>query len=293
MDTILQAMFSGVAIGLVYGLPALAIVLLWNTAGFFNLAQGECLAFSTFVLYQFYIILEWNFWISVFVTLVIMPLVGLLLNLIIFNPLRKFKARELYVLITTIAIGIFLKNLIRLIWGSKPLSITTIWPKEPLSVLGSSIMPSALVILGVCAVLVVALYILSQKTRFGIAMRAASENKVAASLMGIQVDFVIGMSFALSLFITAVAGILSTSVLYLIPEMGDSIGLKAFAATIIGGFGNPAGAIIGGILIGVIETFVSFVLPASIKDGITFMLLIIFLLFKPTGIFLTEDSSKV
>ena len=222
-----------------------------------------------------------------------MALLGLIINWVIFEPLRKMKARELFVLITTIALSIFFKNLTRIIWGSTPVSVAMIWPTEALNILGMRVMPSTVVILVVSVILIVALYLLQTKSKFGTSMRAASENKVAASLMGIKVNTVIGASFAISLIITAVAGVLSTSVLYIYPEMADSLALKAFAATIIGGFGNPVGAIVGGIIIGVIETLVSFVLPASLKDAITFFLLIVFLLFKPTGLFKTENTQKV
>lgn len=293
MNIIIQTVLGGASIGLIYGLPALAIVLLFNSAGFFNLAQGEFLALSTYILYQTLILWELPLSLSMVITVVFMSIVGLLVNLALFTPLRKFQAKELHILIATIALSIFLKNLMRLIWKSKPLSINTIFSKQPVNVLGASVMPSTFWILGVSIVLMTLLYILSQKTKFGVAMRAAAENKQAASLMGISVDKAIGFAFAISLVITAVAGILSTSVLYLIPEMGDSISTKAFAATIIGGFGNPVGAIVGGILLGIVETLVSLVLPASYKNAVTFLILIAFLLFKPNGLFKTAYTTKV
>ena len=293
MDVIVQVLLSGTSIGLIYALPALAIVLLYNTAGFFNLAQGECLALATYILYHLFVLLDIPLWISIPATVVILALFGLLINRILFNPLRKFRAKELYVLITTIALSIFMQNLMRLIWGSKPLAISGIFPVTPVNILGATVMPYMFWTLGISAILLGILFVLLKKTKYGIAMIAASENKDAASLMGIRVDAIIGMAFGISLSITAVAGILSTSVLYLLPEMGSSISTKAFAACIIGGFGNPAGAIIGGILLGIVETAVAIVLPASYKDAITFALLILFLLFKPTGLFKTSNSTKV
>ena len=293
MDVIVQVLLGGTSIGLIYALPALAIVLLYNTAGFFNLAQGECLALATYVLYQFFVLWGLPLWISIPATILVLALFGLLINKLLFNPLRKFRAKELYVLITTIALSIFLQNMMRLIWGSKPLAISNVFPSKAINILGANVMPYMFCILGVSAVLLGVLYILLTKTKYGIAMTAASENKDAASLMGVRVDAIIGLSFAISLGITAVSGVLSTSVLYLQPEMGTSVSTKAFAACIIGGFGNPAGAIIGGILLGIVETAVAMVLPASYKDAITFALLILFLLFKPTGLFKTRNSTKV
>lgn len=293
MDVIVQALLGGTSIGLIYALPALAIVLLRNTAGFFNLAQGEFLALAMYVLYQFYVLWGASLWVAIPVTVVILALFGLLINKLLFNPLRKFQAKELYVLITTISLSIFLQNMMRLLWGSKPLAVAGIFPTKAIKFLGANVMPYTLWILGVSAVLLGALFILLKKTKYGIAMTAASENKDAASLMGVHVDSIIGMSFAISLGITAISGIMSTCVLFLLPEMGSNISSKAFAACIIGGFGNPAGAIIGGILLGIVETSVAMILPASYKNAITFGLLILFLLFKPSGLFKTRNSTKV
>lgn len=293
MDVVIQVILSGMSIGLIYALPALAIVLLFNTAGFFNLAQGECLALSTYVLYQFFVLWQLPLWVSVAATILICVLFGLFVNKILFNPLRKFHAKELYVLITTIALSIFMQNFIRLVWKSKPLAISNIFSPVPIKIGGATVMPYMFWTLGISGILLLALFVLLKKTKYGIAMTAASENKDAASLMGVRVDAIIGMAFGISLAITAVAGILSTPVLYLLPEMGGSISTKAFAACIIGGFGNPFGAIIGGVLLGIIETAVAIVLPASYKDAVTFALLILFLLFKPTGLFKTKNSTKV
>ena len=234
-------------------------------------------------LYQTLILWELPLSLSMVITVVFMSIVGLLVNLALFTPLRKFQAKELHILIATIALSIFLKNLMRLIWKSKPLSINTIFSKQPVNVLGASVMPSTFWILGVSIVLMTLLYILSQKTKFGVAMRAAAENKQAASLMGISVDKAIGFAFAISLVSTAVAGILSTSVLYLIPEMGDSISTKAFAATIIGGLGHPVGANVGGILLGDRgkHWFAGF--ASKLQNAVTFLILIAFPLFNQTA----------
>lgn len=293
LDIFIQVMMSGIAIGLLYALPALAIVMLFNTAGFFNLAQGEFLALSTYFLYQTHMLWGMPLVPSIIITIAILGVIGVLVNKLLFNVLRKFKAKELLILIATIALSVFLKNAIRAVWGTKPLAMTGMFPTQPFNIFGAYVMPSAFWIMGASFILIVVLYLLSQKSVFGIAMRAASFDREAASLMGMKVNTIIGASFAISLMVTAVAGILSTSTLYLIPEMGDSVAIKSFAATVVGGFGNPAGAVIGGLLIGVVESFVSLTLPASYKNAITFVILIVFLLFKPSGIFKTQIVNKV
>lgn len=293
MSTVISVLFGGISTGLLYALPALAIVMLFNTAGFFNLAQGELLALACYVLYQ--LLMLWNLpvWLSLVVTVCVLVGVGLLINVGLFSLLRKFKCKELYILIATIALSIFLKNTIRQIWGSKALAVKGIFNSKSVNILGANVMDYTFWILGVSIVLMLMLYILAKKTKLGIAMTAAAENLDAASLMGVKSGAIIGLSFAISLGITAVAGILSTTVLYLQPEMGGSLATKAFAATVIGGFGNPVGAIIGGIILGIVETSVAMVLPASYKNAITFALLIIFLIFKPNGLFKTRTSTKV
>lgn len=293
LDIIIQVLMSGIAIGLIYALPALAIVMLYNTAGFFNLAQGEFLAVATYVLYQTYMIWMLPLPLAILITIVVLGVVGVLVNKLLFDVLRRFKAKELLVLIATIALSVFLKNAIRAVWGTKPLAMTGMFPTSPLNIFGAFVMPSTFWIMGASLVLMVILYTLSQKSTFGMAMRAAAADREAASLMGVKVNTIIGASFAISLMVTAVAGILSSSTLYLIPEMGDSIATKSFAATVVGGFGNPVGAVIGGVLIGVIESFVSLSLPASYKNAITFVILIAFLLFKPGGLFKSQITTKV
>lgn len=293
LDIVMQVLVGGIAIGLLYALPALAIVLLWNTAGFFNLAQGDFLALSAYFLYLFYMDYKLPFIASVILMIIVLAAIGFIIDRVLFNPLRKFKAQELLILIATISLSIFLKNLIRAIWGTKPLSISNAYGTEPMKILGAYIMPHTFWIMGISLILIVVLYILSQKLVFGVAMRAAAENKEAAQLMGIKVNWVIGVSFAISLAITAIAAMLSVPVLYLVPEMGDSVGLKAFAATVIGGFGNPAGAVIGGVILGLVETTVGMFLPSGYKNAITFILLIAFLLFKPNGLFHLKTTQKV
>jgi branched-chain amino acid transport system permease protein len=157
----------------------------------------------------------------------------------------------------------------------------------------AQIMPHTFWTVGLSLLLITGLYILSRKSLLGVAMRAAAESREVAQLMGVKSNFIISLSFIISLMITAVAGILATPILFLIPEMGDSLGLKAFAATIIGGFGNPLGAVVGGILLGIVETLAGIYLSSSYKDAIAFGILIAFLLFRPKGLFSLKISEKV
>jgi branched-chain amino acid transport system permease protein len=293
MEMFVQLAAGGIAIGLLYALPALAIVLLWNTAGFFNLAQGDFVALTSYFMYFFFVMEHMPFLLASLATLACLGVVGFILDKALFYPLRRFNSHPLLTLIITIALSVFLKNLIRAIWGTKPLSLGSDFGSTTIRIFHAQIMSHAFWTVGVSILLILGLYILSQKSLLGLAMRSAAESREVAQLMGVKSNFIITLSFALSLMITAVAGILATPILFLIPEMGDSLGLKAFAATIIGGFGNPVGAVIGGILLGIVETFAGMFLSSSYKDAIAFAILIAFLLFKPNGLFRLKVSDKL
>jgi branched-chain amino acid transport system permease protein len=293
MELFLQVVAGGTAIGLLYALPALAIVLLWNTAGFFNLAQGDFVALTSYFLYFFYIMMHMPFVLAAVLTILCLGAVGFIVDKALFHPLRRFNCNPLLMLIVTIALSVFLKNLIRAIWGTKPLSLGNVFGESPVNFFHAQIMPHTFWTVGLSLLLITGLYILSRKSLLGVAMRAAAESREVAQLMGVKSNFIISLSFIISLMITAVAGILATPILFLIPEMGDSLGLKAFAATIIGGFGNPLGAVVGGILLGIVETLAGIYLSSSYKDAIAFGILIAFLLFRPKGLFSLKISEKV
>ncbi|MGE5508850.1 MAG: branched-chain amino acid ABC transporter permease [Chitinophagales bacterium] len=293
METIIQNIAGGLALGLLYALPALGIVLLWNTASFFNLAQGDFIALASYLMYFFFVLKHVGFGYSVLATMGIMVLFGLAVDGLILKPLRRFNANHFLILISTIGLSIFLKNAIRAIWGTQPQAIPNVFGKKPLIVLGAHVMPHSFWMMGVTVVLIAALYFFSTRTKVGVGMQATSQVRSAAQLMGINVGSMSALAFALNSLLAAVVGILASPILFLSPEMGDVLGTKAFAATIIGGFGNPVGTIFGGLLLGFTETFAAGYVSASYKEAITFALLIIFILFRPGGIFATRSTQKV
>jgi branched-chain amino acid transport system permease protein len=278
---------------LLYALPALGVVLLWNTASFFNLAQGDFIALASYLMYSFYVLQHLSFGLSVLATMAIMVLFGLAVDGLLLKPLRRFNANHFLILISTIGLSIFLKNAIRVIWGTQPQAMPNVFGKTPLTVLGAHVMPHSFWMMGVTVVLIVALHLFSTRTKSGVGMQATSQVRSAAQLMGINVGSMSALAFALNSLLAAVVGILASPILFLSPEMGDSLGTKAFAATIIGGFGNPAGTIVGGLLLGFTETFAAGYVSAGYKDAISFTLLVMFILLRPGGIFATRSTKKV
>jgi len=196
--------------------------------------------------------------------------------------------------VSFIALSLFLRNLSRFVWGTTPRTITNPFGAKPIEFPGGVfVMPHTLWILGICIVLMLILLFLYKKTKLGIAMRATTQERVVASLMGVNTDWISAFVFGLSSVIAGIAGALSSSVFFITLDMGLMFGTKAFASNVIGGFGSPMGAIVGGLLIGVLETFGASIVSSAYKDFITYALLLLFLMFRPKGIFKLETSQKV
>jgi branched-chain amino acid transport system permease protein len=218
---------------------------------------------------------------------------GVAMEKMIVDTLRKRGLVARYSLVCFIALSLTIRYACRFIWTSKPLTYKNPFGSKPFDVWGIRIMPHMFWVVGICIIFMVLLYFLYTKTKVGIAMRATTQNRTAAALMGVKTNQTTSMVFGLSAAMAGVAGVLSGALFYASMEMGLSFGTKAFAANIVGGFGNPIGAVIGGIIIGVVETFGANVVSSAMKDIVTYTLLMVFLLFKPKGLFKLEITEKV
>lgn len=293
-STFLQLLIGGLSIGALYALPALGITLIWNAAGVFNFANGDFVMVSSFFTYTLVATLGIPFWAALPLTMIFMYFFGVATEKLIVSTLRKQNSLALKSLVCFIALALFLRNLARFIWGTTPRTIENPFGKDPIKLPGGIfIMPHTFWILGICILLMLLLLFLFKCTKLGIAMRATTQNRTVASLMGVNTGFIISFVFGLSSVVAGIAGALSSSVFFTTLEMGVMFGTKAFASNIIGGFGSPVGAIVGGLIIGVTETFGASLFSSQYKDFITFTLLLLFLLFKPKGLFKLEVSEKV
>lgn len=294
LETFFQLLIGGISIGALYALPALGITLIWNAAGVFNFANGDFVMMSSFLTYTLVAALRVPFIAALPITMVFMYFFGIITEKVIVSTLRKQNSVGLKSLVCFIALSLFLRNLSRFIWGTTPRTIENPFGKDPIELLGGIyIMPHTLWIIGITLVLMLILVLLFKRTKLGIAMRATTQNRTVASLMGVNTNWIIGFVFGLSSVVAGVAGALSSSVFFTTLDMGIMFGTKAFAANVIGGFGSPAGAVVGGLLIGVLETFGASLISSQHKDLFTFSLLLLFLLFKPKGIFKLEVAEKV
>ncbi|SDP17093.1 branched-chain amino acid ABC transporter permease [Afipia sp. GAS231] len=289
MDLVLQLLFTGIGIGAVYALVALGIVLIFRATNVVNFAQGE---FSMVAAYLMVVAIEFGapYWLAFLAALAGMALLGVIFNLGVYYPLRH--RSFLPVIIATIGASILLANSVLAIYGPQP-QVLPGWFETPGIQLGPVYLDSQyLLIIAVTVALVFFNYWFFEKTMLGKKLQATSQDKEMASLLGISVSAMIMITFIYSAVLGGLAGVLVAPVLFVSIQMGSTIALKAFAATIIGGFGDVAGAIIGGLSLGIIETFGAAYISVPYKDAFAFLALVLFLIIRPQGIFGERVAEK-
>ncbi|MBN9443769.1 MAG: branched-chain amino acid ABC transporter permease [Bosea sp.] len=290
MDLVLQLLFTGIGIGSVYALVALGFVLIFRATNVVNFAQGEFSMVAAFLMVVFSVKIGLPYWMAFVVALIGMAGLGAVFNLAVYYPLRH--RTYLPVIISTIGASIFMANTTLAIHGPEP-EVLSGWFDTPGFMLGPVYFDNQYVLIIVVTALLVALqYWFFEHTLLGKKLQATSQDKEMASLLGIPVAVMIMITFIYSAVIGGIAGILVAPVLFVSIGMGATIALKAFAATIIGGFGDVTGAIIGGLALGVIETFGAAYISVPYKDGFAFLVLIAFLIFRPQGIFGERVAEK-
>jgi branched-chain amino acid transport system permease protein len=232
--------------------------------------------------------------VGVLLAMVVCTILGMVIERLAYKPLRQ--APALAVLITAIGVSYFLQNAAQLLWSSNPKVFTSVVPTGAVQLFGGQLQISytTIVTIVACVVIMVGLTLFTSRTKIGKAMRACSEDKGAAQLMGINVNTTISITFAIGSALAAVAGVLLCSAYpNLVPTTGSMPGIKAFTAAVFGGIGSIPGALIGGILLGVIEIFAKAYISTQLSDAIVFAVLIIVLIVKPTGLLGKKISEKV
>ena len=290
MDMVFQLLFQGIGIGSVYALVALGFVLIFRATNVVNFAQGEFSMVAAFLMVIFSVDLEWPYWISFLLSLGGMAIYGALFNLGVYFPLRH--RTYLPVIISTIGASILVSNSTLALYGPQPQVLQPLLDFPGFNIGTVYLDAQYLLIIGLTVVLVSFQYWFFEHTLLGKKLQATSQDKEMASLLGIPVATMIMLTFVYSAMIGGLAGILVAPILFVSIHMGGTIALKAFAATIIGGFGDVAGAIIGGLALGVIETFGAAYVSVPYKDGFAFLVLVAFLVFRPQGIFGERVAEK-
>ena len=294
--SILNNLINGISLGSVYAIIALGYTMVYGIAKMLNFAHGDVIMVGAYVCFFSMSSLGKQFpegsaagavvpaLAGVVLAMVVCTVLGIVIERLAYKPLRQ--APSLAVLITAIGVSYFLQNSALLLWTSNPKTFTSVVGTGSIKLLGGQITVThaALVTVVVCIVVMIGLTLFTGNTKMGKAMRACSEDKSAAQLMGIDVNRTISMTFAIGSALAAVAGVLLCSTYpSLTPTLGSLPGIRAFTAAVFGGIGSIPGAMLGGILLGIIEIFAK-VLNTNISDAVVFAVLIVVLLVKPSGL---------
>ena len=279
----MQLIVSGITLGFIYALVSIEYTLIFNSTGLLNFSHDKLIMMGAYIFAgQFVLRMGASYIVATLATIVSMFLLGVLIAKGIFNPLRNM-ASPIFAVIGTVIIGRIFKEIARLVWGATAFNIPG-YLKGVIRFGDVVVTRANMIIIIVSIIIVAALQIFFYKTRTGKAMRCVQQNKTAATLMGINVTQNINITIALSAVICSIIGMLVISLFSVSLTMSSMIGLKGFAAGVVGGFGSYPAAIIGGIVIGVVENLSTLVIPTLYKDCVSFALLIIFLLVRPQGI---------
>ena len=290
----LSHLISGISLGSIYAIIALGYTMVYGIAKMLNFAHGDVIMVGGYMCFCATVYLGWPSIAGVALAVVVCTLLGVVIERLAYKPLRQ--APALAVLITAIGVSYFLQNAALLIWGSSTKSFTSVVGGSPISLFDGqlTIAPVTIVTVVICVVIMVALTLFTNKSKAGTAMRAVSEDKGAAQLMGINVNTTISLTFAIGSGLAAIAGVLLCSAYpTLMPTTGSMPGIKAFTAAVFGGIGSIPGAFIGGILLGIIEIFAGAYISTQLSNAIVFAVLIIVLLVKPDGLLGKHISEKV
>ena len=294
MVSLLSHLLNGISLGSVYAIIALGYTMVYGIAKMLNFAHGDVIMIGAYI--TFSAVHAWNMppILAVVISMVVCTVLGVLIEGLAYKPLRQ--ATSLAVLITAIGMSYLLQNVALLVWGANTKSFPSVIGLPSLSLLEGRLIVSAETIVTVLAnvVIMIALTLFTSKTRMGKAMRGVSEDKGAAQLMGINVNLTISITFAIGSALAAIAGVLLCSTYpVLMPTTGSMPGIKAFTAAVFGGIGSIPGAMLGGILLGVIEILGKAYVSTELSDAIVFGVLIIVLLVKPTGLLGKKVHEKV
>jgi len=289
---VLQLLISGVAIGCIYGLIALGFVLIYKATETVNFAQGDLMMLGAFAAWVCMTAFNWPYWLAILAALAVLIIFAMLLELVVIRPVLG--QPQFTVVMLTIGIGYVLRGAVTMVPGvGTETHVLQVPYKDQVKQLGSLVLNvEQLVIIVATLVLSALLYLMFRFSKLGIAMQASSQNQLAAYYMGIPVKRLNGLVWGLAAAVATIAGVLLAPITFVHANMG-LIGLKAFPAAGVGGFGSLPGAIVGGLVIGIVESLSGFYLPDGFKDTAAYIVVLIMLMVKPNGLFGEKLRKKV
>lgn len=295
MSLLIQSIVNGLNQGAIYALIALGYTMVYGILRMINFAHGDFIMVGAYTLF-YTIPLMTNagmpIWISVFAAVVVCTVVGVLVEVIAYRPVRK--AGSMSALITALAMSLFLENLAMLLFGATPKSVPPIFDFGSVTILGAKLQVKYLLTLAIGIAMMLAMQLFIKSTRMGKAMRAVPQDQDASTLVGIKVNQIITLTFGIGSGLAAVAALMYCSTYpRCTTDMGSMMGIKAFIAAVLGGIGSIPGAMVGGLIVGIVEIFVKVYIAPGWYEAITYSLLIVVLLVKPSGIMGKNTGEKV
>lgn len=291
LTVLLQFILSGVTVGAIYALVGLGFNIIYNATSIINLAQGEFVVMGGLIMWFFSQSLQMPFFLSVILTLLIVGLIGLIMERLTINPLKN--ADLLLMIMITVAVSIVFRGLLMYKFGKDPYNYPPFSEGDPLIIFGAVVQQQVLWVLGITIGCIALIFLFFNKTMVGKAMSACAVNPTAAKLVGINVSRMIMLSFVLSAILGAIGGIAITPISLMEYDKGPALAVKGFCAAIMGGLGNGMGAVIGGFIIGIMESLTAGYIHSGFKDAVALVILLGILFFKPAGLFGSKTTLSV
>lgn len=288
-----QQLLNGATIGITYSLIAVGYSLVFGILRLVNFSHGSVYAFGANIIL---FLVGYNFGVipAIIVGTLLTGLLNILVDKVALHPLRKRKASSMSALITTIGVSNIIMNLLIIKFGSQRRAFPSIFPEGSINIGSFAVSNSQLGMFTASAILLIILMLVVHKTKIGLAMRASEQNIKAASLVGVNVNRIISITFFLGGVSAAIAAALISSYYGMAyPNMGAIVGLKAFAAAVLGGIGSLPGSVVGGLVVGIAETFAAGVLGSEFRDSMAFIIMILVLVIRPNGLFGKKGINKV
>ena len=287
-----QQVVSGTAIGCVYALVALGFVLIYKATEVVNFAQGDIMMIGAFMAYSFIALWGFNFWVGALMAIVATAIFGGVLERVVMRPMVGQPVFS--IIMVTIGLGFIARSVVSMMpgWGVDTYAIETPFYGKIVGFGGLVLSQDHLAVIVLTSLLVVFLYLFFRFTRLGVAMQATSQNQLAAYYMGIPVKTMFSLVWGMSAGVAAFAGLLLAPIAFVHVNMGY-LGIKAFPAAVLGGFGSIPGAIVGGLIIGIVEALAGFYLPEGFKDVAAYIILLVVLIVRPEGLFGSTLRKKV
>jgi len=289
-DQLLQYLFTGITIGTIYGMVALGFNIIYSATGIINLAQGEFVMLGGMMMVYLTAIIKLPMVVSFFLSILVVTMIGAAFERAAIHPLKS--PSVLTLIIITVAASILFKGGAMFAWGKHTFSLPPFSGEKPISVLGATILPQTLWILGIMGATVALLIFFFGFTLTGKAMRACAANRTAASLVGINVRTMVLLSFALSAGIGATAGIIITPIALMNYDRGTMLAVKGFSVAVLGGLGSNVGAVVAGFIIGIMESLGAGFISSGYKDAIALVVLLLVLFIRPSGLLGSRERAE-